>query len=116
MNKKRILNFLKSQKELIIGKTLDGILIIKAWKIDDRHVSLYCPYCKEIHNHGWANGFANGYRVSHCLNRTGMRIKKDDLQSGYFLVCMGEITEEILDGKYLHQQNRIKKTEQEVQQ
>lgn len=95
MNKTQILKFLKKDSEnLILGYLLrhKSIPIISCWKIDDIHVSFFCPDCKKIHNHGCGNGFngryGNGHRCAHCHNsesRFGM--------SGYYLCCQGDLTE-----------------------
>ena len=43
---------------------------VKPIRVDSEHISIKCPYCKEIHIHG-SNGGRNyeGYRLSHCENK-----------------------------------------------
>jgi hypothetical protein len=34
--------------------------------IDDTHVIVVCPYCRQVHRHGNSKGDYEGWRVSHC--------------------------------------------------
>tara|TARA_R100000750_G_scaffold38821_1_gene25021 strand:+ start:137 stop:529 length:393 start_codon:yes stop_codon:yes gene_type:complete len=39
---------------------------VKPFKVDDVHVFIKCPYCKETHTHGVSGGDYEGYRSPHC--------------------------------------------------
>ena len=43
---------------------------VKPFKVDDVHVFIKCPYCKEIHTHGASGGNYEGYRTPHCYPPT----------------------------------------------
>lgn len=34
--------------------------------IDQHHVYIVCPWCREVHTHGNHNGEYEGHRASHC--------------------------------------------------
>lgn len=89
VSKKDILEFLKEDsKRLILGYGEKDIPIIAAWRTDSVHISFFCPDCKKIHKHGWANGDPNGHRHAHCHN-TDSRFDKN----GYFICYQGTLSE-----------------------
>jgi hypothetical protein len=70
----------------ILGYGNDGIPIIACWRISYYQIGLFCPECKIVHKHGWAEGNPNGHRVAHCNNQESRFYEK-----GYYLVCQGSL-------------------------
>lgn len=69
MNMSQIKQYLKKESEtIIVGNYKENIKMIACWRISGCNVAFYCPYCKKLHLHGWANENQNGTRQSHCTN------------------------------------------------
>ena len=56
---------------------------VRPFKVDNVHVHIKCPYCKEIHIHGSGGGNNyEGHRVAHCM------IKPNEVSVEYYIKTM----------------------------
>lgn len=49
-------------------KIIDGVSHIFPIGVDQNQVYIICPYCKEFHQHGTADGDYEGSLVPHCVD------------------------------------------------
>lgn len=73
------------QKTQILGYK-NKVPIFSSFRISWAVVAFYCPFCKKIHRHGWADGHPNGYRAAHCDNPESLLHETD-----YYLVCVADL-------------------------
>ena len=46
------------------------LMHVKPFKVDNIHVYIKCPYCKETHVHGSCGGKDyKGFRSAHCISK-----------------------------------------------
>lgn len=66
----------------------NSIPILKGFIVGDQ-IKVWCPYCREFHTHGLADGFIamNHHRVAHCHDRSikGKTVKSPFEEQGYYI-------------------------------
>lgn len=84
MNKSNLLK--KESDTTLLGFGKYNIPIIACWRINIYQVAFFCKECNRLHYHGWADGYPDGHRVSHCSNPLS-KFK----ETGYYLKYQGSI-------------------------
>ena len=54
--------------------------------VDDKMIRVWCPYCKDFHNHGWNHPEKNKtgdveHRVAHCISHANSPF----MDGGYYI-------------------------------
>ena len=59
---------------MVKTKPQRGIPVLRGWLTKDgTQIAVFCPYCNEMHFHGWPSGTprpALEHKVKHCVGQT----------------------------------------------